>query len=162
MTGHFRATLALLGLALCAGQALAQQPSQAQIGAVKSACRGDYMNVCADVPTGGQAALQCLQQHAGQVSGGCHSALAAMSTPQSGGPAPQAMAPPPPGLPSPGAIPRRAQMRLLRADCGYDFQRFCSGVQLGGGRALACLYSHGRQLQPVCRSALRAAAAQGR
>ena len=34
---------------------------------------------CAGVPTGGQAALQCLQQHAGSVSPGCRNALKPLS-----------------------------------------------------------------------------------
>ena len=38
----------------------AQQPSSAQISAIRSACRSDYPKVCAGVPTGGAPALQCL------------------------------------------------------------------------------------------------------
>src|SRR5436190_17847942 len=65
----------------------AQQPSQAQLSAIRSSCRGDYMAHCSSVPTGGAAALQCLQQHAAQTSAGCQQALRAVS------PAPQATAP---------------------------------------------------------------------
>jgi hypothetical protein len=68
----------LLGLAISATPTLAQQPTQGQISAIRGACRGDYQNVCAAVPTGGQAALQCLQQHASAVSSGCREALAAL------------------------------------------------------------------------------------
>jgi len=153
----------LLGLVLCAAQAQAQQPTPQQSSAIKSACRGDYMNVCASVPTGGMASLQCLQQHAGQVSAGCQSALAAVSAPPAGGaPAPQAAAPAAAAMPMPGPMPMRAELRLLRADCGADYRRYCSGIQPGGGRAIACLISRGPQLQPVCRSALRSAAARYR
>ena len=52
---HVAAALAVM-LAL-APAALAQQPTQAQISAVRSACRGHYMANCSGVPTGGQAAL---------------------------------------------------------------------------------------------------------
>ncbi len=79
------AVSALLSLAV---PALAQQPSQEQISAIRGACRGDYMSVCASVPTGGSAALQCLKQHSADVSGGCRDALAAVG----GSPPP----PPPP------------------------------------------------------------------
>jgi hypothetical protein len=65
-------------------------------------------------------------------------------------------------LPTPGPMPMRAELRLLRADCGSDYRRYCSWVQPGGGRAIGCLVSHGPQLQPVCRSALREAAASFR
>jgi len=155
---RIRVAMALLGLGLCTGHVLAQQPSQAQIGAIKSSCRGDYMNVCSNVPTGGQAALQCLQQHSGRVSGGCQAALAAINAPPGGSPAAQTGAPAAAMLPPPGPMPIRAELRLLRMDCGPDYRALCQGVQPGGGRALGCLYSHGQQLRPVCRSALRAAA----
>jgi hypothetical protein len=161
LTRYLHGALTLFALVFSVATASAQQPTQAQASAIKSACRGDYMNVCASVPTGGMAALQCLQQHSSQVSGGCQSALAAVGgsapgAPQGGGFAPQqntapaAMAPP-------GGMPMRSEIRLLRADCGYDYERFCRGVQPGGGRALECLLSYRRQLQPMCRSALRAA-----
>ena len=70
---------ALAALLALAHVALAQQPTQAQISAIRSACRGDYQANCAGVPTGGQAALQCLQQHAAAVSPGCRNALAPLS-----------------------------------------------------------------------------------
>jgi hypothetical protein len=91
MTSRIHTALALLGFAVLAAPALAQQPTQAQISAIRGACRGDYMSVCAGVPTGGQAALQCLQQHAAGVSSGCREALAALSGP----PAQAAAAPAP-------------------------------------------------------------------
>ena len=71
--------LALSGLLALATPSLAQQPTQAQISEIRSACRGDYMANCAGVPTGGRAALQCLQEHAGSVSAGCRNALAPLS-----------------------------------------------------------------------------------
>ena len=53
---------------------------------------------------------------------------------------------------------RRQEMQLLRADCGSDFQKFCKDVQLGGGRAVACLREHQTQLTSLCQSALLLAA----
>lgn len=76
---QFDIALALSVLLALAAPALAQQPSQAQINAIRSACRGDYQANCAGVPTGGKAALQCLQQHAASVSAGCRNALAPLS-----------------------------------------------------------------------------------
>jgi hypothetical protein len=93
----FHIALALSGLLTLATPSPAQQPSQAQISAIRSACRGDYMANCSGVPTGGKAALQCLQQHAGLVSAGCRSALAPLSetpaTTQAAVPSPAAAAP---------------------------------------------------------------------
>lgn len=158
-----------LALALVGSLAHAQQSSDAKISAVKSACRGDYMNVCSGVPTGTQKSLQCLQDHSQQVSAGCQSALAALSAPAPSS-SPSAAAPsassgmsasPPPGAPAAGAAPQmtpREQARLLRTDCSADFQKFCPGTPLGGGRAMACLKQHGSALSALCRSALMAAA----
>jgi hypothetical protein len=66
------------------------QPTQAQIGAMRQACRSDYMRVCSSVPTGGAAALQCLQQNEARLSPACGRAVAAAS-PQAA-PAPTAAA----------------------------------------------------------------------
>jgi|GEM_PF-358029 len=66
--------LLLLGL-----PGFAQQPSQAQIGAIRRACRGDYMAHCSSVPTGGRAALECLVRHESQLSPSCHDAVAAIA-----------------------------------------------------------------------------------
>ena len=61
--------LAVPGL-LIAGVSWAQQPTQAQQNAIRQNCRSDYQSYCSAVPTGGQASLQCLQQHAaGAVTG---------------------------------------------------------------------------------------------
>jgi hypothetical protein len=158
--------VALGGLFALAAPALAQQPTQAQVSAIRGACRGDYQSVCANVPTGGQQALQCLQQHAAQVSAGCQQALAPLGGGQSQAPAaappsatvqapPAAAAGPPP--PPPGPMSMREEMRLLRADCGADYRRFCADVRPGGGRGLACLRANWPQLQPACRSAMLAA-----
>src|SRR6266851_7451347 len=67
------------------GPALAQKPTQAQIGAIRQACRSDYQTYCSNVPTGGSAALACLQQNAQSLSAPCQQALGAAS-----GPAPAA------------------------------------------------------------------------
>jgi len=172
---RLRSYLALAALSACSAGALAQGLSDAQRSAIKSACRGDYMQVCSSVPTGTQASLQCLVQHASQVSTGCQGALApAMpATPAAapaapGGPsasaAPAAAAPPAaaPAAPAPmmmrSASPR-AEARVLRNSCGSDFQKFCSGVQPGGGRGIACLRDHAADLTPGCKSALQSLAA---
>lgn len=72
---------------MIAAPAVAQQPAQEQVSAIRGACRGDYMNVCASVPTGGQAALQCLMQHNAEVSADCRAALDAVGSPQTPAPA---------------------------------------------------------------------------
>ena len=38
----------------------------------------------------------------------------------------------------------------LRAVCGHDLQRFCIGVQPGGGRLIQCLSAHTHELSEAC------------
>ena len=150
----------LLGIMLSAwcGTAAAQQPSQAQIGAIKQSCRSDYQSYCSGVPTGGSAALQCLQGHMASLSAGCQSAVGAVA----GGGSKQTLQPAPSGAAAaapPAAMSPREQAGLMRRACGGDFRTFCQGVRPGGGRALGCLAQNQAQLSPSCRGAL--AQAQG-
>src|SRR5258708_27932896 len=62
-----------------AADAPAKKPSSAQVAAVRSACRSDYQKVCAGVPTGGAAALQCLEKNKSKVSAPCQQAVGAAS-----------------------------------------------------------------------------------
>lgn len=43
--------------------ALAEQPTQAQVNALRQACRADYQAHCSSVPTGGPEALTCLKEN---------------------------------------------------------------------------------------------------
>jgi hypothetical protein len=133
--------------------AAAQQPSQAQINTIKQSCRSDYMNVCASVPTGGRAALQCLQQHQSNVSASCQDALSAIgggASTATTGQAHRSEAAPR----SAASMSIRQQAALMRNACGEDFRAYCRGVGLGGGHAIACLSENQTRLSPNCRSAL--------
>jgi len=157
-----------IACALCA-PAFAQQLTDAQRSAIKSACRSDYMKVCSSVPTGTQASLQCLIQQSQDVSAGCRGALApAMpaAVPTSAAPtaASAAAAPAPPAVPAaagPSAqrVSPREEARLVRTNCGSDLQKFCPDVRLGGGRALGCLRTHAADLSATCQSTLSSLAA---
>jgi hypothetical protein len=68
----------LLGLAGWSGPAAAQQPSQAQIGAIRSACRADFQAQCAGVQPGGPAALACLKKNVAALSPACQKAVTAV------------------------------------------------------------------------------------
>ena len=91
----------------------AKKPSDAQVAAIRSACRSDYQKTCAGVPTGGAAALNCLEKNKPKLSGNCQQAVNAASggttTPAAGAvPAvtgPVVLAPPP--VPEPPPLPRR-------------------------------------------------------
>jgi hypothetical protein len=147
---------------------VAQQPSQAQINAIRQACRNDYQTYCASVPTGGSAALACLQQNAQNLSGQCQKAVSAVggSAPSAQGQRPASPpAPPTPTAPAsrtpPPTLSPRQEAMLLRRSCGPDYRAYCSDVPPGGGRIIACLEENGPSLSRQCRSAL-VSARQGR
>jgi Cysteine rich repeat len=147
----------LTGFVLCqAAAAVAQQPTQAQANAIRQSCHSDYQAHCASVPTGESAALQCLRENMASLSPGCQSAVGATES-RTATPPPAGAAPP---AQSAAPMTPREQAMTMRRACGGDFRRYCSGVQPGGGRALACLADHRENLSPPCQDAL--ASARGR
>jgi outer membrane biosynthesis protein TonB len=145
----------------------AKKPSQAQISAIRSACRGDYPKVCAGVPTGGAPALECLEKNKAKVSAACAKAVAAVGGGGGGG-APAAAAGPGTsgGAPAAAAAPAapevivlrpmrpREALFVVRSACGADVARLCGGVPLGGGRVVQCLASQAGALSPACKDVL--------
>ena len=154
MTRRTRVVIGLLTFAGALAPLAAQQLTDAQRSAIKSACRGDYQNVCASVPPGTKDSLQCLLQHSDQVSSGCRAALApaAGTAPQSTTAAAAAATPS-----AAHALSPREEAVAVRSKCSGDFHKLCSGTQLGGGRAAACLRAPASDLTPACREALSAA-----
>jgi hypothetical protein len=173
--------LALLGVSALCSDASAQQPSQAQISAVRSACRSDYMAHCSSVPPGGKASLACLQKNMASLSPGCNSAVSAIGGGQGAaapptqpvaepvesapaGSAPPASAPPPTPVTAAPAAPHeypplspRQELAILRWSCRSDYRALCGDVPPGGGRIVACLRENGPSLSPRCRGALMGA-----
>jgi uncharacterized membrane protein len=49
-----------------------------------------------------------------------------------------------------------AQTAAEREACQADYEKFCPGVQQGGGRVLECLSKHLDQLTPQCKSVVEA------
>jgi Cysteine rich repeat len=148
----------------------ARKPSSAQVTAIRSACRSDFPKVCDGVPTGGAAALQCLEKNKSQVSAACQKAVVAASggaaTPTGGGGAPAveatadpAAAPAVPVLVLRPMLPRE-ELFVLRSACGFDVRALCAGVQPGGGRIMQCLAVQSASLSPDCRDILSRFAAQ--
>ena len=118
----------------------AQMPTTAQRNAIRQSCAQDYQAMCASVPTGGSASLQCLRQHMSSLAPACQSAVGAIS---SGGGQPSK-----PSGSSVAARPAEA--------CRADFHEFCGGIRPGGGRAMMCLREHAMQLSPTCQESLQA------
>jgi hypothetical protein len=151
----------------------AKKPSSAQASAIRSACRSDYQKVCAGVPTGGAAALQCLEKNKAKVSGPCEKAVSAAS---GGGAAPAAGgAPADTATAAPGAAPAaaapppvlvlrpmrpREELFVLRSACGGDVRALCGGIAPGGGRIVQCLAAQAASISPACKDVLGQFAAQ--
>ena len=114
------------------------QPTEAQLTALRSACPRDYGTYCGNVPAGGAAALQCLQQNVASLSPNCKAAVGAISPP------------PPP------AKPTEAQLTAIRAACPRDYGTYCGDVPAGGAPALQCLQKNVASLSPSCKSAVEA------
>ncbi len=150
-----------------AASATPNKSSNAQIAAIRSACRSDYPKVCAGVPTGGAPALQCLEKNKSKLSAGCEQAVttagggASASTTAGAAAAPAAAAP----ATAPTAIVLRPmrpreELLVLRSACGADVRSLCGGVPPGGGRILQCLATQAASLSPDCRGVLGQFAAQ--
>jgi hypothetical protein len=146
-----------------AASAASGKPSDAQIAAIRSACRSDYPKVCAGVPTGGAPALQCLEKNKSKLSAGCEKAAASGGTPSTAGAtATGATASTNPAASSaPAAAPLvlrpmrpREVLFVLRSACGGDVRALCPGVDPGGGRIIECLATQSASLSPDCRGVL--------
>jgi hypothetical protein len=69
---------ALLG-AFVPGQPPSAQPSPAEVQAIRSTCRSDFISHCMGVQPGGREALECLASHAPQLSAACGAAVSAVT-----------------------------------------------------------------------------------
>jgi hypothetical protein len=146
--------------AAAAGTA-AKQPTDAQVAAIRSACRSDYQKVCAGVPTGGAPALQCLEQNKAKVSAPCAQAVNAASggtAPAAAGAAATASPAAAPAATAPALVLRpmrpREELFVLRSACSADVRTLCGGVAAGGGRIMQCLATQAGSVSPACREVL--------
>jgi len=173
---------ALLGFAHTAS---AQRPSEAQIAAVRQACRSDYIAHCAGVTPGGAQALLCLREHLASLSAPCQEAVNAAGTeavpaaeapapaapaegPAAPAPAPAAApegpAAPAAAPPSPAAAalqrmrPNQEQLGIIVQACGADMSTHCANAARGPGWELKYLQDHAATLSVGCQQVLAAVA----
>jgi hypothetical protein len=158
------------GTAAATKPAATRKPNQAQVAAIRSACRSDYQKNCAGVPTGGAAALQCLEKNKSKLSANCDKAVSAASdgaAPPAAGGASAVAAPAGPAA-VPAAAPAfvlrpmrpREELFVLRSACGGDVRALCGGVPPGGGRIMQCLATQAASLSPACKDVLSQFATQ--
>src|SRR3954453_15862043 len=140
----------------------AAKPSQAQLTAIRSACRSDYQKSCSGVPPGGAAALQCLERNKSKVSASCQQAVEAVA-----GAAGAAAAGAPATATTPAATPAgppaalalrpmrpREEIFVLRSACAGDVRTLCGGLAPGGGRVVQCLAAKAAALSAPCKEVL--------
>jgi Cysteine rich repeat len=145
----------------------AKKPSSAQVAAIRSACRSDYQENCAGVPTGGAAALSCLQKNKANLSANCQKAVSAAgnaaapeggeaAAPETGGAPADAATAGPATAPTLVLRPMRPRevVFVLRSACGEDVRSLCAGVPAGGGRIIQCLATQAASLSPACADVL--------
>jgi hypothetical protein len=161
MASACRLTMPKIVVSLCVlwvGQAEAQ-PSKAQVNALRSTCRSDYMAHCSRVNPNGPGALPCLQRNAGSLSPKCRAAVSAVESAPAGAkpaarPAPQQG--PPSGGQAAGPQSNKAKESALRSACRSDYMAHCSKVNPKGPGALSCLQRNAASLSPKCRAAVAA------
>jgi Cysteine rich repeat len=162
--------------AKAAASAGAKKPSSAQVSAIRSACRSDYQQHCTGVPTGGAAALSCLEKNKAKLSANCQKAVTAAgggaktpadddaaTAPAAGGAPTDAATTAAPAA-APALVLRAMRPRevifVLRSACGADVRSLCGDVPAGGGRIIQCLAGQAASLSPACADVLRPFAAQ--
>jgi Cysteine rich repeat len=91
-------------------------------GKFRAACGEDVQRFCVGVQPGGGRLVQCLSSHTSELSAACENMF---------------------------AVAGRGGAKI-RAACDQDLQRFCVGVQPGGGRLVQCLSSHTSELSTAC------------
>jgi hypothetical protein len=160
-----------------ADAAWAQRPSEAEIAAIRQACRSDFIAHCAGVTPGGAEALLCLREHLASLSAACQEAVNAAGTaapaatpaappPAAAAPAPAAAAPETPA-PAPAAgtaaalqrmRPNQEQLGIIVQACATDMDANCASDARGAGWELKCLRDNAANLSLGCQQVLAAVA----
>ena len=167
--------LAFAGLLLVLphDQAAAQQPTEAQRDAIRSACRSDFMANCSGVQPGGKDAFECLVRNDAKLSPSCQAAVhaaapkpaepAAATTPAPAAPANSETAPPatkveraPPGIQVAPTEAQNDQLKSVQQACTLnDFVAHCSWIAPSNPEILLCLKGNAADLSPNCQAAVQ-------
>ncbi len=118
-------------LLLVAGQA---QAADTLVDSLKKACNKELTTFCKGVPQGQGRILACLYAFQDKVSDKCIYALYDAS------------------LQLEEAV---AAVKFAASQCKDDLQKFCANVEIGQGRALACLNKNDKNVSQACKDALK-------
>ena len=146
--------------ALALNPIVAQQPTQAERDAIRSACRSDFLAHCANVQPGGKEAFDCLLQNDSKLSASCKSAVnAAVPKPEPLAREPVTAAPEAPavGVSTKAAASQaqQDQVKTIRQTCTLDdFVAHCSWIQPSSPEVMLCLKANATGLSPACRTAV--------
>ncbi len=121
----------LVGALLVAGRA---QAADTLADTLKKACNKELTTFCKGVPPGEGRILACLYAFEDKVSDKCMYALYDAS------------------LQLEQAV---AAIKYAASQCKDDLQKFCANVELGKGRALACLDKNAKDVSQTCKDALK-------
>ena len=118
-------------LLLVAGQA---QAADTLVDSLKKACNKELTTFCKGVPQGQGRILACLYAFQDKVSDKCIYALYDASVQLE------------------EAV---AAVKFAASQCKDDLQKFCANVEVGQGRALACLNKNDKNVSQTCKDALK-------
>lgn len=135
--------LLCLSVSACAGpksksstQSSAEAAATAQdpLETFLQGCKTELETYCKDVTPGEGRILACIYAHGDKISGRCEYAMYDSA-----------------------AQLERAVAALSYAvnECGDDLEKYCSSVEVGEGRLLACLEQHDKNVSGRCRQALK-------
>jgi hypothetical protein len=137
------------------GPAMQPPPRARAAAGFISDCAQALQRFCYGVQPGEGRLIRCLLSHRGRLSPACMSRVAA-ARPGPGVPPPSYRSTQSPGLPSAGPpMGHAATESAMRASCGPDVQRLCTGVARENGGVIKCLSSHRVELSPTCDAFLR-------
>jgi hypothetical protein len=91
-------------------------------------CADDVLKYCPDVKLGGSRLMECLRKHEASVSPACGARLDASRQKAKG------------------------LIEEFGRSCRADVDRYCPGIDPGGGRVLGCLHQHQLELSKPCQA----------
>ncbi len=128
---RFATASMLVGALLVAGRA---QAAETLADSLKKACNKELTTFCKGVPEGEGRILACLYAFEDKVSDKCIYAVYDAS------------------LELEQAV---AAIKYAASQCKDDLQKFCANVEVGQGRALACLDKNAKNVSQTCKDALK-------